>query len=245
MQDMELSDAQKSSDASGVSDLGYFIFLVLQRWWILVSLVLVAATLSAIVSVYFIKPQYEASTTLFVYKKNDNDNTYLGGLTLGTQLVKDSTTLIKSDKILNEAISKLGLDKIITAAQLSNSITANAKIDTRIFVLTVRSLDPVRAADLANAISEVYIDELKNLIGVSSQSPNTELVNIVDRAVTNNIPVSPNVKLNIMIAALLGAALGLGIIFLLDKLDDTIRSPEVIRLHYGVDVIGFIPFIKE
>jgi len=51
--------------------------------------------------------------------------------------------------------------------------------------------------------------------------------------------------MNIAIATLLGLMLGIGIVFLAEYLDDTIKTTEDVQKHLGLTVIGTIPKFKE
>lgn len=58
-------------------------------------------------------------------------------------------------------------------------------------------------------------------------------------------PVSPNLKLNIALAAVLSLMLGLGLAFGLEYLDRTIGSAEEVEQRVGVPVLGVIPEIDD
>ena len=54
-------------------------------------------------------------------------------------------------------------------------------------------------------------------------------------------PVSPNIKMNIAIAGVLGAMIALFIIFVIEAFDNTIKVPEDVTRHLSLPVIGMIP----
>lgn len=67
-------------------------------------------------------------------------------------------------------------------------------------------------------------------------------VQIIDPAVPALKPVSPKVPLNLTIGVLLGLALGVGLIFVLDYMDRSIKSPEDLEKR-GLNVLASIPVI--
>ncbi len=67
-------------------------------------------------------------------------------------------------------------------------------------------------------------------------------VQIVDPAVPALKPVSPKVPLNLTIGVLVGLALGVGLIFVLDYMDRSIKSPEDLEKK-GLNVLASIPVI--
>ena len=64
----------------------------------------------------------------------------------------------------------------------------------------------------------------------------------VDPAVPPQKPVSPKIPLNLTLGVLLGLALGIGWVFVLDYLDRSIKSPEDLEKR-GLNVLGSIPLM--
>ncbi len=69
----------------------------------------------------------------------------------------------------------------------------------------------------------------------------TSYVKIVDRALVPEHPISPNKKRNLIVAALLGLILGVGLAFLADFMDNTIKGPEDVEKLTGLGSLGVIP----
>ena len=67
-------------------------------------------------------------------------------------------------------------------------------------------------------------------------------VQIVDPAVPSQKPVSPKVPLNLTLGILLGLALGVGWVFVLDYMDRSIKSPEDLEKK-GLNVLASIPIM--
>lgn len=67
-------------------------------------------------------------------------------------------------------------------------------------------------------------------------------VQIVDPAVPPDKPVSPKMPLNLTLGVLLGLALGIGWVFVLDYMDRSIKSPEDLEKR-GFTVLASIPVI--
>jgi len=78
---------------------------------------------------------------------------------------------------------------------------------------------------------------------------NYELMNnnvaILDSAVTPMYPIKPRKRTNLMIGAMFGLFLGLGVVFFLDYLDNTLRTPEDVEKYLGLTAIGVVPKIAE
>ncbi|MCX6601306.1 MAG: polysaccharide biosynthesis tyrosine autokinase [bacterium] len=67
-------------------------------------------------------------------------------------------------------------------------------------------------------------------------------VQIIDAAKPSTKPISPNKKLNILLSMLFGLAIGVGIAFFLEFLDDTVKTGDDLE-RIGLTVLGTIPLV--
>ncbi|MGD9898978.1 MAG: GumC family protein [Calditrichaceae bacterium] len=67
-------------------------------------------------------------------------------------------------------------------------------------------------------------------------------VRIIDEAIEPYAPVKPKKKMNLMLGALIGLGLGIGLIFLVEYFDNTIKTHEDIE-RMGLNILGTIPTI--
>jgi len=68
-------------------------------------------------------------------------------------------------------------------------------------------------------------------------------VRVVDRALPPKTRFTPSYRFNLLLSLFLGAALGLGIVFLQDYLDRSIRTPEQVKRHLHLPTLGVIPSV--
>lgn len=68
-----------------------------------------------------------------------------------------------------------------------------------------------------------------------------ESVRILERATTPGGPLKPRNLQSLFLAALIGLALGIGLIFTLEFMDDSIRYPEDAPLSLGIPCLGLVP----
>jgi capsular exopolysaccharide synthesis family protein len=73
----------------------------------------------------------------------------------------------------------------------------------------------------------------------------TSNIRVVDAAETPRKPASPNVPLNLLFALLTGSALGIGVAFFFERLDNTIKTPDEIKHHLGLPFLGMIPALFD
>ncbi|MDG4555016.1 MAG: polysaccharide biosynthesis tyrosine autokinase [Candidatus Competibacter sp.] len=73
----------------------------------------------------------------------------------------------------------------------------------------------------------------------------TNNISIVDEAKAPSFPYKPNLRLNALLALVLGLLGGIGLAFLFEHLDDTFRKPEDLEKLLGLPVLGMIPTTKR
>lgn len=72
---------------------------------------------------------------------------------------------------------------------------------------------------------------------------NASNITIIDRAEIPKAPVSPDKKNNLLMALLIGLFGGVGLCFLFDYLDDTLKGPEDVEKLAGLPSLGVIPYL--
>lgn len=69
-------------------------------------------------------------------------------------------------------------------------------------------------------------------------------VSIIEPARPPLRPVSPKVRLNLLMAIFLGAFGGIGLAFFMEYLDDSLKRPEDVEAYLGLPVLASIPELK-
>ena len=82
-------------------------------------------------------------------------------------------------------------------------------------------------------------------VNVTSSSVNTSNISIVEPAVTPFKQYRPRPKINLILGLLSGLILGLGMAFLREALDQSIKSPEDLERISGLPVLGLIPRVTK
>lgn len=73
----------------------------------------------------------------------------------------------------------------------------------------------------------------------------TNNISVVDEAKVPGGPYKPNLRMNALLALVLGLLGGIGLAFLFEHLDDTFRRPEELEKLLGLPVLGVIPKTRQ
>ncbi|USK38712.1 capsular biosynthesis protein [Cytobacillus firmus] len=206
-----------------------------KRLLLILSITFVAVLVSGIVSFYFLTPIYQSSTQFLVNQAKDDQPVYNPGeIQTNLQLINTYNVIIKSPAILD--IVKNNLDLDMTTEQLNSKITVGSQTDSQVVAITVQDADPKMAADIANTTVSVFQKEIKEIMNVDN-------VSILAKAEVNSSPVKPNPYLNIAIAMVVGLMAGVGLAFLLEYFDNTVKDEQDIEKNLDLPVLGVISII--
>lgn len=215
-------------------DLLEILRIIRERSWIIILITVMAIAVSGLLSFFFLDKVYQTSTTLMVSKTQSDSTNVLqyNDVLMSQKLVKTYSEIAKSDRVLDKVIEKLELST--SAEELRKKITVNSVQDTEIIRISVEDIDPQYATDLANGIAVVFMGEVAEIMKMDN-------VQLIDPAKVPDAPIKPRPVLNMAIAGVLGLMISLGIIFLIEYLDNTVKSAEDIERHIGLPVLGSIP----
>lgn len=219
-------------------DLRQYWDILCKRWLIVVLIPVIAALTSGVISYYMIKPVYQASTTLIVGKKASEEGLAAtqmldnNVLLANQQLAKTYATIAQSRTVEQSVIKDLNLP--LTVEGLDGLISIDQVKTTEILEIMVTNTNPALAASIANTMAAEFSKAVIEIKKVDS-------VSIVDTAVTPDKPVKPNKRLNVLIAFVVGLMASVGIVFLLEYLDNTVKTSDDIEKLLGIPVLGVIP----
>lgn len=206
--------------------------LVREKWYICVSLALIFAMVTSFYYIYLKENEYRAKTTIFVYNESmtagDGGPNYNDLLT-SEKLARDCEILATSNAVLNEV--RANIPEIPVKV---NNISVSLIAESRIITLSVRDQNPKHAAEIANNVSDILIKVAKEKMGVRDME-------VIDYANAPLYPVSDNALLKTIIAAMLGVALGVVIILVIQMFNKRIMTREDVLNAFDVVILGEIP----
>lgn len=233
MTNQTMQSAAMVDDDYDTIDLLEVLEVVRQHILIIVLVTVIAAAAGFGFSRFVMIPQYEASALMIVNTRQDTTaNVTSDQINSATKLVSTYSIIIKSDTVLQQVISNLGLT--LTYDQLKERVTVSAVDDTQVMQITVRSDNPEWARQVCEQITTISPDVILESVEAGS-------VKLISQAAVTPEPVSPNVMKNTAIAAVLGLVASIGIVVLRELLDNKIKSEDDVRKYLDLPVVGVIP----
>ncbi|WP_223592344.1 YveK family protein [Neobacillus bataviensis] len=210
-----------------------------KRLLLIVSITVIAGLISGIVSYFFLTPIYQASTQILVNQaKNDQAVYNPGEVQTNLQLINTYNVIITSPAILDIVSDELDLN--MTASQLKGKITVGSEKDSQVVNLSVQDPKAKVAAQIANKTAEVFKKEIPNIMKVDN-------VSILAKADVseNPSPIKPRPLLNVAIAIVVGLMAGVGLAFLLEYFNNTIKNEQDIEKILELPILGVIATIDD
>lgn len=225
-------------------DLHDYIRVLRKRWKIVVAIT-VAGLVAAFTVSALTTPTYRASTQFFISTSQSgaDTNELLQGNNFTQQRVKSYADIVKSRRVLQPVVERLGLQ--MTAKQLAGSVTAEAPLDTVLINVTVTDTSPAQAQRIANAIGQQFGRSITELERPTAGGSTPVKVSVVEPADLPSAPASPRKRLNLLIGLGLGLGLGISAAALRDVLDTTIKSEADVKAVTTAPLLGGISYDLE
>jgi succinoglycan biosynthesis transport protein ExoP len=284
---------------------------ILRRWFWLIAVVTLVGSLTAFVISWRTQPIYQSTVTLRIDPSSSRLTNEYAGLLVAEQLAGTYSQQIKMRPVMEAALEELGLEKRLGPGELAGRVGVSAVRDTQLIQVSVEHEDPTLAADLANTIADVFIeqnqqfeqaryatskeslsieldkvrqdientqstiDELGSPVGAQEQleldrlkfnlstqqatysnllssfeelriaeASSSSNVVVVESAAPSSSPVRPRTVQNTILAALVSAMIGFGVVYVIEYVDDTIKSPDDVAAIVGLPTLGAIGQIE-
>ncbi len=201
---------------------------------IVVLLPVACALVVGLYSVIFVRNQYTATSSMYVLAQNDSSNSssLYSDLNASQMLTNDVAKLLKSDRVVNQVGSEVGIEGL-----KGYSVSVTSETTSRVITLSVTGPDPQTAADIVNKMIE-------DVSGVAQSVMNVESVNPVDMAQAPEKPSGPNRLLYTLVAFVAGLFAAIAIVVVSDMLNTKVRGSEDLEELVDVPIIGRIPNVQ-
>ena len=217
-----------------------YYYIIKKRILLILFITLLSTLASGIVSYFIIKPLYKADISVIIGKTESNNSTInqnYSDVMMYQTMVKTYSEFAKSRTVAEDVIKKLKLEPM-KAGELLSMVTVAPKGTTEFLTITVTSLNSEKSMLIANQLA-------KSLKEISADIKKSDNVLLLDEALLPTGPSSPKPMLNMAIAFFLGLMLSVGLVFMIDFLDNTVKTQEDVEKLLGLPVIGLIPLVLD
>ena len=206
-------------------DLLALALAVWRKIWLVLAMAILGAAVAFSYAKFLVTPLYQAKAMMYVNNSaislgNASFSISSGELSAAQSLVDTYIVIMKSRLTLdtvNEKIKAVDPECEYTYEELSGMITAAAVNGTEIF-----------------EIADVLPKKIASIVEGSS-------VRIVDYAIVPAYPVSPSVTKYTAIGLLFGGMLSVGIIVLMELMNESIRSEDYLLQTYDLPILAVVP----
>lgn len=211
-----------------------------KRFTLIVTITLLAVAAGAFTTYFIMAPKYDASTQILVNQANENNASLYATNAVQTnvQLVNTYSVIINNPTVLDQVIHQLNLK--MTTDQLKKMLTVDTAQNSQVFTLTAESKSPSLSVKIVNSVAQAFKSQVQKVMNVDNVSILSEAT-----IASSNIPVSPKPAINLAIAFVVGLMVSIGLAFLLEYLDNTVKTEEDIEKVLGLPVLGSISEIKR
>ena len=217
-------------------DLGRIFKGILKKAWLIAIVAVLCAILSLVSTIYCITPWYQSSVMFYVNNTSKDQGltstqTY-ADITAAKSLVDTYLVILNTRTTIEQVIEKAKLD--YSYGQVKGMISAAGVNDTEVFKVVVTSEDPEEAAKIAYAIKEVLPTRIKEVVSGTAAY-------VVDAPATPTAKSGPSYSRNTIVGLMVGLALSVGAIALVEIMDNTIKTSEDVENCCAYPILATVP----
>jgi capsular polysaccharide biosynthesis protein len=210
-----------------------YLNILRKRGWIIIVLALLAAGAAFAIS-QVQTPAYKAKATVSVVPARPDWG--LGNT--AKDLLRNFAVNIKTHKTARQVIDRAQLD--LSTYDLLSKVEVNPVGDQFLIEISAEDQEPAVAVNIALAFANQFIDERNAYYQQQDKADRIE-VKLVDDIIDAPL-FKPKPLLNAIAGLVLGALLGILIVFALEWLEaDILRTPAAVERSLGLSVLGSIP----
>ena len=211
------------------------LYAIKKRYKILILTTILCAGLAGLYAHFRMSTSYTATIKIFAGKSEEIKGQYSQGeLNSYAALTNTYIQLIKTDDFMSKVIEKAGLK--MHPSQLVGGVAFKTEENTPILNISYTSADPETAKNVVETIATEFSTGVREVI------TNT-YTKVLDNVKV--YPMVPNKRKIVIIGIAAGLIIGIGLIFVIDYLDNTVKSKSELEKLLPVPVLGELPLDNE
>ncbi|MDQ0217500.1 capsular biosynthesis protein [Peribacillus cavernae] len=196
--------------------------VIKKRLWIIILVTILTTSAGIFYNNLNNVPLYQTSTRIIIESDSENMKTLM--------------VMIKDPIIMEKVKDELQLSG--SSEGIAGQIVVERVDESKVVRISATDADPEMAANIVNTTAKVFKNEIVNILDFKG-------VRLLSEAKVNPNPINEAQNRTIIIALVFGIIAGIGLVFLLDSLDGTIKRESEVEDVLGVPVIGVIANLNK
>ncbi|GAK47766.1 capsular polysaccharide biosynthesis protein [Secundilactobacillus oryzae JCM 18671] len=225
-----------NTESAGVISFGEILLTLRKHIMLILGTTVVVTLVAAIVTVFFMTPKYTSGTQILVNRKMSAEmaGAQLQANQADIQMINTYKDIITSP-VVRSSVEKQSNN---LPGATDSEVSVATQTNSQVFTINVTSTDPFTSAFVANKTAQVFKKRIVKMMSINN-------VTIVSKAKANKQPVSPKTKLNLLAGLVLGLILGIGLAFLSEFNDKTVKDEKFLTETLGLNSLGIINEIEQ
>lgn len=210
--------------------------VLIKHIYMIISLVIIGIVVACMATIFFIKPKYSSDALMYVQSDQEiSQDIDINEINTAQKLVNTCIIIFKSETVLAKVKDNLQLD--ISISELNEMISLASVNGTEVLKIKVIADDPQLANDIVNQLIVVGPQEYLRVVNAGD-------IDIINEGVYNPNPISPNLKINIVIGFFCGLVIAIIVILIITFMDTTIKEDDDLEKIYNIPVLSEIMDFK-
>ncbi|MGL5646616.1 MAG: YveK family protein, partial [Clostridium sp.] len=217
----------KNQSALNVKEL---IYTFKKRWKLIIITTILITAITGLFSAFVIKPTYKSTMKVFVGKEGLEGQNYSSQeLDLYSKLMGTYIELMNNPDFIERVIKNKNLSA--TTGEILGGLSIVES--NQFMVISYSNKNKEKTKPIIDAVVSEFMVYSKEIITTGN-------LRIVLEAKVPTNPISPNVPKNTILGFLVGLILSIGIVLVLDYLDNTFKSESDVTEVLNIPLVGAI-----
>lgn len=200
----------------------------------------IGLALAGVATFFIITPKYSSQAQLIVTLPQGDATANPNDVNTNLQMINTYKELVTGDLVIDQVKDRLeseyNLD--MNTNEIKGVLEVTQQQNSLMFSIKATDSSAINAEHIANTTAQIFQETAKDVLEVNK-------ISIISKASASMTPVSPNNKLNLAIGLILGLMIGVGLAFVLELLDRTVKDDKFVSEDLGFTILGTVPQMSQ